>query len=405
MDRPDAVSPSGIVLERVRKEFPGGVVAVRDISLEVEPGEFVVLVGPSGCGKSTTLRMVAGLEAVTAGEVRIAGRIVTGLAPRHRHVAMVFQNYALYAHMTVRANIGFGLKMAGTPKREIRARVDQAADVLGITDLLDRKPRQLSGGQRQRVAMGRAIVREPAAFLMDEPLSNLDARLRVQMRAEIARIQKMAGVTTIYVTHDQVEAMTMGERVAVLNRGVLQQIGTPRMLYHQPVNLFVASFIGSPAMNLREGRLAGAASGPQIVIGAERIELPASLLARMPGLARHTGRTVVLGVRPEAVRCAPANPPSRTSLMGTVAFTEDLGAALLVHFDIEAPPPRLSLDGIGLIEEQLEVALHRGRGRLRTIVDGMSSLRPGDRLPIVFDLDRLHLFDPATGAALDHEVN
>jgi multiple sugar transport system ATP-binding protein len=220
------------------------------------------------------------------------------------------------------------------------------------------------------------------------------------MRAEIARLQKLAGVTTIYVTHDQVEAMTMGERVAVLNRGVLQQVGTPRTLYREPANLFVASFIGSPAMNLLEGRLVGAKGGPQIVIGAERIDLPASLISRSPGLARHMERTVVLGIRPEAVRCAPHNPPPRASLMGTVAFIEDLGAALLVHFDMEAPPPRLNLDGIGLTEEDSQAALHRDRGRLRTSVDAMSSLRPGDRLPLALDLDRLHLFDPATGAAL-----
>src|ERR1700716_2980035 len=247
---------SGIVLERVRKEFPGGIVAVREISLEVQPGEFVVLVGPSGCGKTTTLRMVAGLEEVSGGEVRIDDRVVTGLPPRQRDIAMVFQNYALYAHMTVRDNIGFGLRMHGMAKPEIRRRVEEAAEILGIVDLLARKPRQLSGGQRQRVAMGRAIVREPAAFLMDEPLSNLDAKLRVEMRAEITNIHRRIGAPTLYVTHDQTEAMTMGDRVAILRDGALEQIGTPLELYERPVNVFVAGFIGSPAMNFVTADLA-----------------------------------------------------------------------------------------------------------------------------------------------------
>src|SRR3954449_5718016 len=242
-----------VVLKHLEKKYPNGFHAVRDVNLEIGDGEFMVLVGPSGCGKSTTLRMVAGLEEVTGGQVRINGRVVTGLAPRHRDIAMVFQNYALYAHMTVGANMGFGLKMAGTPKREIAERVRAAAEILDITDLLARKPRQLSGGQRQRVAMGRAIVREPAAFLMGEPLSNLDAKLRVEMRGEITSLQRRIGTPTLYVTHDQTQAMTMGDRVAILRDGGLGQLGEPAELYERPVNMFVAAFIGSPAMNLIDG--------------------------------------------------------------------------------------------------------------------------------------------------------
>ena len=246
-----------ISLEGVTKRFPGGVVAVDDLSLEVEPGEFLVLVGPSGCGKTTALRMVAGLEPVTAGQIRINDKVVTKLPPRDRDIAMVFQNYALYAHMSVRGNMGFGLKMARMSKPEIRRRVDEAAEMLGLVDYLDRKPRQLSGGQRQRVAMGRAIVREPAAFLMDEPLSNLDAKLRVEMRGEIIRVQRRIAAPTLYVTHDQTEAMTMGDRVAILRDGVLQQLGNPEEIYDNPVNAFVAGFIGSPSMNLITARLEG----------------------------------------------------------------------------------------------------------------------------------------------------
>jgi multiple sugar transport system ATP-binding protein len=259
-----------ISLENVSKRFPGGVLAVDNLSLEVEPGEFLVLVGPSGCGKTTALRMVAGLEPVTSGEIRINDRLVTKLPPRERDIAMVFQNYALYAHMSVRGNMGFGLKMARVSKQEIRRKVDEAADMLGLTDLLDRKPRQLSGGQRQRVAMGRAIVREPAAFLMDEPLSNLDAKLRVEMRGEIIRVQRRIAAPALYVTHDQTEAMTMGDRVAILRDGVLQQLGTPDEVYDAPVNQFVAGFIGSPAMNLIPATLASETGEVSVSFGTTR---------------------------------------------------------------------------------------------------------------------------------------
>src|SRR6266550_8815887 len=284
---------SGIVLEQVRKEFPGGVVAVKDLSLEVNEGEFLVLVGPSGCGKTTTLRMVAGLEEVSSGRVFIGGKLVTDEPPRSRDIAMVFQNYALYAHMKVKDNIGFGLKMSGLSKAEIRPRVLEAAEILGITDLLDRKPAQLSGGQRQRVAMGRAIVREPAAFLMDEPLSNLDAKLRVQTRAEIAKLQSDLGVTTIYVTHDQVEAMTMGDRVAVMRKGELQQVDEPQTLYDRPVNLFVGGFIGSPAMNMLDATIERANGDMRATMGEQTIALGEETTAQRPGLKAYAGKQVI----------------------------------------------------------------------------------------------------------------
>jgi multiple sugar transport system ATP-binding protein len=377
VDRPDAVSTSGIVLERVRKEFPGGIVAVRDISLEVAPGEFVVLVGPSGCGKSTTLRMVAGLEAVTAGEVRIAGRVVTGLPPRHRNVAMVFQNYALYTHMTVRANIGFGLKMAGTPKREIRARVDQAADILGITDLLDRKPRQLSGGQRQRVAMGRAIVREPAAFLMDEPLSNLDAKLRVEMRAEITNVHRRIGAPTLYVTHDQTEAMTMGDRVAILRDGALEQIGTPLELYERPVNVFVAGFVGSPAMNLLPAKLTNSGDAWYASVGGSRVLISPKAHAALRPFAGHE---VLLGLRPEDfVAGEDVRDGKHATIHATVTRTESLGSELLVYF---------SLNGVAT-SRPLTVRLDR-----------RAAVQQGTPARIGVDLERLYFFDPESGAAI-----
>jgi multiple sugar transport system ATP-binding protein len=377
VDRSDAASPSGIVLDRVRKEFPGGVVAVRDVSLNVEPGELVVLVGPSGSGKSTTLRMVAGLEAVTHGEVRIAGRLVTGLPPRHRNVAMVFQNYALYAHMTVRANIGFGLKMAGTPKREIRARVNQAADILGITELLNRKPRQLSGGQRQRVAMGRAIIREPAAFLMDEPLSNLDAKLRVEMRAEITNIHRRTGAPTLYVTHDQTEAMTMGDRVAILQAGALEQIGTPLELYERPVNVFVAGFIGSPAMNLLPATLDDSGDAWYASVGGSRVLIPPKERAALRPFAGHD---ILLGLRPEDfVSTEDVREGEHGVIQATVARAESLGSELLVYF---------SMNG-GATSLPLTVRLDR-----------RAAVQQGAPARIGVDLQRLYFFDPKSGAAI-----
>jgi multiple sugar transport system ATP-binding protein len=352
-----------ITLESVSKKFPGGVLAVNELSLEVEPGEFLVLVGPSGCGKTTALRMVAGLEQVTSGQIRINDRVVTRMPPRDRDIAMVFQNYALYAHMTVRNNMAFGLKMARVAKSDIRRRVDEAAAMLGLTDLLDRKPRQLSGGQRQRVAMGRAIVREPAAFLMDEPLSNLDAKLRVEMRGEIIRVQRRIAAPTLYVTHDQTEAMTMGDRVAILRDGVLQQLGTPDEIYDRPVNLFVAGFIGSPAMNLITAQLEGA----EAVFGTSRLELPAR-----PGLSAYDGREVVVGIRPEDFSTA-----GDGALELTVSRLESLGSELVAYLDSGQPGAEITA--------RLE--------RRADVEEG----RPA-RLSV--DRERFYFFDPETGKAV-----
>ena len=352
-----------ISLEGVSKQFPGGVLAVDDLSLEVEPGEFLVLVGPSGCGKTTALRMVAGLEPVTGGEIRINDRVVTRMPPRDRDIAMVFQNYALYAHMTVRNNMAFGLKMAGTPKADIRTRVDEAAAMLGLTELLNRKPKQLSGGQRQRVAMGRAIVREPAAFLMDEPLSNLDAKLRVEMRGEIIRVQRRIAAPTLYVTHDQTEAMTMGDRVAILRDGVLQQLGTPDEIYDHPVNVFVAGFIGSPSMNLIGARLEGTVAS----FGASRLEL-----GPRPGLAAYDGRDVVVGIRPEDFRAG-----GEGGLELTVNRVESLGSELVVYLDSGEPGAEIT------------ARLERKAG-----------VEEGKPVPLSVDLDRLYFFDPETGGAV-----
>jgi multiple sugar transport system ATP-binding protein len=388
-----------IVFDGVTKRYPGGQEAVRKLDIAIADGEFLVLVGPSGCGKSTALRMVAGLEDISEGRILIGGEVANDLAPRERNIAMIFQTYALYPHLTVAENIGFGLRVRGMAKEEIAAKVRETAESLELGPLLKRKPAQLSGGQRQRVAMGRAIVRAPKAFLMDEPLSNLDARLRVQLRAEIARIQKMSAITTIYVTHDQVEAMTMGDRVAVMDRGELQQIGTPRVLYHEPANLFVAGFIGSPAMNLIGGRLVAGAAGLELILGPRRLALPASLVGRKPGLTRFVDRNVVVGIRMEALRSVLAASDPQAATVGEVAFVEDLGATLLVHLDIDAPPPRLGAES-GTMLEDAEVAVGAERARVRLSVDGHASVKPGDRLAIRIDLDRLHLFDPETGTAI-----
>jgi multiple sugar transport system ATP-binding protein len=388
---------SGIILESVRKEFAGGVVAVNDISLEIERGEFVALVGPSGCGKTTTLRMVAGLEEITAGHVRINGRVVTNVPPRQRDIAMVFQNYALYAHMSVRRNIGFGLKMAGMAKDEIRRRVDTAASVLNIAPLLDRKPKQLSGGERQRVAMGRAIVREPAAFLMDEPLSNLDAKLRVEMRAEIVNLQRRLGTPTLYVTHDQVEAMTMGDRVAILRAGELQQLGTPEELYENPVNVFVATFIGSPAMNLLPGQLQSDNGQCRVVVGGSEVPVPDSVIRRSAKLRDYGSREVVVGIRPEDFSFEQRRDHG---LDINVVRAESLGSELIVYFD----PPGQAADGASSSPEQLA----EGTGQLADATPRLLTARlarnaalrragPG-RLSV--DPERLYFFDAETGEAI-----
>ncbi len=394
---------SGIVLESVRKEFAGGVVAVNDLNLEIEQGEFVALVGPSGCGKTTTLRMVAGLEEITSGQITINDRVVTRMPPRQRDIAMVFQNYALYAHMTVRRNIGFGLKMAGVPKDEIGRRVDDAAAMLSIAKLLDRKPKQLSGGERQRVAMGRAIVREPAAFLMDEPLSNLDAKLRVEMRAEIVNLQRRLKTPTLYVTHDQVEAMTMGDRVAILRSGELQQLGTPEELYERPVNVFVATFIGSPAMNLFPGRLRIDNGQTRVSIGGSDIPLSDAVLRRSPKLHGRPAHEIVVGIRPEDFSSADQSRSGAHSQLDVkIVRAESLGSELIVYFEPlgesssggEVPPTQ------ELIAEATD-QVAGGTPRLLTArLSRTASVREAGPARLAVDLDRLYFFDPKTGDAI-----
>ncbi|HYJ60145.1 MAG TPA: sn-glycerol-3-phosphate ABC transporter ATP-binding protein UgpC [Actinomycetota bacterium] len=384
-----------IALEGVTKVFDDGTEAVTDLDLEVGDGEFMVLVGPSGCGKSTALRMIAGLEDISAGTVTIGDRVVNELPPKERDVAMVFQNYALYPHMSVHENMAFALKVRKMPTAERDRKVRDAARILGLTDLLDRRPKALSGGQRQRVAMGRAIVREPRAFLMDEPLSNLDAKLRVQMRAEIARIQADLGTTTVYVTHDQTEAMTMGDRVAVLRDGLLQQVDEPQVLYDQPRNLFVAGFIGSPAMNLVEATLTRDDGTVVAAFGPHRLELAPELLEATPGIADRVGRPVVLGIRPEDIEDASlGSAPSGRRMPVTVDLVEALGSELLVHFDAGAPV--VITDDDREMAEGLEEVATAFVGRL----DPRSRARQGDTVELAIDTARVHVFDPATGDAI-----
>src|SRR5438445_8474657 len=388
-----------IALEQLSKVYADGTHAVTDLNLQVDDGELMVFVGPSGCGKTTALRMVAGLEDITAGVVRIGDRVVNKLPPKDRDVAMVFQNYALYPHMSAYDNMAFGLKMRSLPKAEIRRRVQDAARVLGLETVLKKRPRTLSGGQRQRVAMGRAIVREPQAFLMDEPLSNLDAKLRVEMRAEIARIQRDLSATTIYVTHDQTEAMTLGDRVAVMRDGVLQQAGSPKELYERPVNLFVAEFIGSPAMNL---------------VGADVKKKDGALVAAFgenslgvddrPELGAFDGKRVILGIRPEDLEDASvAGAAAGRTIASVVDIREDLGAEVLVHFGIAGPPVRGEDVEAALGEEALEATSESARqqGALFTArVARESRAREGEKIELAVDTSRLHFFDPASGDAI-----
>jgi multiple sugar transport system ATP-binding protein len=377
-----------IVVDDVTKEFSGGVRAIDDVSLTVRDGEFMVLVGPSGCGKSTLLRMIAGLEEVTAGTISIGGRDVTELAPRHRDIAMVFQNYALYPHMDVRRNLGYGLRVRKTPSAEVERRVKEVAKLLGLEQLLDRKPAALSGGQRQRVAMGRAIVREPTAFLMDEPLSNLDAKLRVTMRAELARLHERLGVTTIYVTHDQVEAMTLGQRVAVLRDGVIQQVDAPQALYLRPDNLFVAAFIGSPAMNLVEATLA---SGTASFAGWELRLDP----ARRP---EREGR-VILGIRPEAFEDAAFADPALPTVDVDVLVLEELGSDTHVIFPLDAP--KVEAEELRAAADNEEDALLADDQSLwNARVASRTGARAGAPLRLAVDNAQLYFFDPETGASL-----
>jgi multiple sugar transport system ATP-binding protein len=382
-----------IVLERVTKEFAGGVVAVDDVSLEIGDGEFIALVGPSGCGKSTLLRSVAGLEDVTAGTISIGGRDVTDLAPRHRDVAMVFQSYALYPHMSVRQNLGYGLKVRRTPRAEVRRRVEEVAELLGLSELLERRPAQLSGGQRQRVAMGRAIVRQPAVFLMDEPLSNLDAKLRVGMRASLAQLHAQLGVTTVYVTHDQVEAMTLGQRVAVMRDGRILQVDVPQRLYEQPRDVFVAGFIGSPAMNLVEATIVG----DEVAFGQYRVPLDAR---RRPAV--RDGSAVVLGLRPECFEDASVVVSDLPTLDVEVAVLEELGADAHVYFPVDA---ELAAQEV-LEEEGEETTLVAAAPMLLNArVDPRTEARRGRSLRLSVDPSRFHFFDQETGAGLlDYEA-
>jgi multiple sugar transport system ATP-binding protein len=398
-----AGAPASVTFAEVTKLFDG-VAAVNELSLKVANGEFMVLVGPSGCGKTTALRMVAGLEEITAGEILIGDRVVNDVDPRGRDVAMVFQNYALYPHMTVFENIAFGLRARRAPKSEIRSRVERVGNALGLGDLLERKPRQLSGGQRQRVAMGRAIVRDPRVFLMDEPLSNLDARLRVQMRAEVARVQRDLGVTTIYVTHDQVEAMTMGDRVAVMRSGVLQQTGEPQTVFDRPVNLFVASFIGSPPMNLVQARVEERGEGLAVLVGDQAIAVPADVLGAHPGLRRYARRAVGLGIRPEHLRDATGDSPAR--LRGTVRATEALGSELLVHLDVEAEPVvteevrEVAGDVDAAALERLESEALERRSVLIARLETQARPAVDEAIEVGVDTRRLHFFDLDSGLAI-----
>ena len=377
---------AAITLTNLTKRFTGDVVAVDDVSLEIRDGEFMVLVGPSGCGKSTLLRILAGLEEASDGSVAIGERDVTDLAPRHRDIAMVFQAYALYPHMTVRQNLGYGLKVRRTPKDEVKRRVDEVATLLGLTELLERRPAQLSGGQRQRVAMGRAIAREPKAFLMDEPLSNLDAKLRVGMRASLAQLHEQLGVTTVYVTHDQVEAMTLGQRVAVMRDGHLLQVDSPQRLYQSPRDLFVAAFIGSPAMNLVEAAL----DGDAIVFGQYRVPLAPERRPAGPG-------RVVLGIRPEAFEDAAFAQSGQPTIEIEPTVLEELGSDAHVLFPVHAR--RITAES--LEEGAEEATLLAGAQSLFTArIDPRTRARPGGRLTLAVDPARFHFFDPATGAAL-----
>jgi multiple sugar transport system ATP-binding protein len=398
---------AGVTFEDVSKVYPDGTRAVNDMDLEIQDGEFMVLVGPSGCGKTTALRMVAGLEDISEGVLKIGERVVNHVPPRDRDIAMVFQSYALYPHLTVYENIAFGLRLKKVKKAEVDKRVREAGRILGLEPFLKRKPRALSGGQRQRVAMGRAIVRQPQAFLMDEPLSNLDAKLRVQMRAEVARLQSDLGTTTIYVTHDQVEAMTMGDRVAVMRKGELQQVDSPQQLYDHPVNLFVGGFIGSPAMNMVEATLKRANGGLAVEAGGQSFVLGEEVVSARPALKNHEGRKVVLGIRPEDLEDAALAPdvPADRRIRGRVELREALGSEIMVHFTVDAPP--------ALTEDVRELAQDLGDERAvqeaseekaHTTMVGRfgarSRVQKGETAEVCVDTRSLHFFDPETGLGI-----
>jgi multiple sugar transport system ATP-binding protein len=385
-----------IEFQDVGKVYADGTRAVDNLDLQIHDGEFMVFVGPSGCGKTTALRMVAGLEEISEGAIIIGDRVVNNISPKGRDIAMVFQTYALYPHMTVEENLAFGLRLRKLSKSEIGRRVHAAAATLGLEEFLQRKPRALSGGQRQRVAMGRAIVREPQAYLMDEPLSNLDAKLRVQMRAEIHKLQRELGVTTIYVTHDQTEAMTMGDRVAVMLSGHLQQVDNPERLYARPANQFVAGFIGSPAMNMVEARLSRANGAVIVDFGTHRLTVDAGVVAERPALSRYDGRKVVLGIRPEDFEDAAfvAEAPPERSLDVVTGLREALGSEVLVHFSVATAPTSApdASDFIESLGDEGSIFVAR--------VDPLTKARDGEPLRLVVNTKRLHFFDPGTGTAI-----
>jgi multiple sugar transport system ATP-binding protein len=394
-----------IQLDKLTKVYPDGTEALTALDLEIADGEFVVLVGPSGCGKTTALRMIAGLEDITAGTVRIGDEVVNGLPPKDRDIAMIFQNYALYPHMTAFDNMAFGLKLRKVPREQRQSRVGDAARMLGLPEVLTKKPRTLSGGQRQRVAMGRAIVREPRAFLMDEPLSNLDAKLRVEMRAEIARLQRDLNVTTIFVTHDQVEAMTLGDRVVVLRDGLLQQIANPQELYDRPANLFVAEFIGSPSMNLVGADLEQANGGIVARVGDHAVSLEDATLAQRPALRNFVGQRVILGIRPEDLEDAAFEPgaPAERRLRAVVDIREDMGSEIFVHFGVAAPPVRGADVAAAVGREAIEAteaATHKQGSLFTARVDRDSQAAEGQPLELVVNTRRLHFFDKETGRGI-----
>ena len=396
---------AAVTFDRVSKIYPDGTKAVSELGIEIQDGEFMVFVGPSGCGKTTALRMVAGLEEISEGVVTIGDRVVNDVPPRDRDVAMVFQSYALYPHMTVYENIAFGLKLRREKKGEIEKRVHEAARILGLEPYLERKPKALSGGQRQRVAMGRAIVRQPQAFLMDEPLSNLDAKLRVQMRAEIATLQSELGVTTIYVTHDQTEAMTMGDRVAVIRKGELQQVAAPQQLYDHPVNLFVGGFIGSPAMNLVEATLERAERGLAVRLGSQRLALGEDVVAARPALRGYEGKAVIVGLRPEDLEDATlaSDAPGDRRLRGNVELREALGAEIMVHFTVDAPPA-MTEDVRELAQDLGDERVVQEEGVQETTMVGRfgarSTVEQGHTVEVAVDTSGLHFFDPETGLGI-----
>jgi multiple sugar transport system ATP-binding protein len=401
---------ASIVLTNVDKIYAGGVKAVNGLNLEIKDGEFMVLVGPSGCGKSTALRMIAGLEDISGGEIAIGDKVVNHLPPKDRDIAMVFQNYALYPHMTVEENLAFGLKLRKMPKAEIQKRVGDAAKMLGLEQYLKRKPAALSGGQRQRVAMGRAIVREPQAFLMDEPLSNLDAKLRVSMRASLNTLHERLGVTTVYVTHDQVEAMTLGDRVCVLRDGLLQQVDTPQNLFDKPVNLFVAGFMGSPSMNFVTAELVRD-GGAAVTFADVKLPIPDSTFTDKPGLDQYIGKKIILGIRPsdfEDASSAGTHANGWATLPVKAEVTEELGSEINVLFLIDAPPVEHK-DTVAAADtgddEEAALPLVGDKSLWTARVNARSHVRPGQNIDLVLDTHNMHFFDPASGLAIGHEAN